>query len=207
MKNIAQFFVDRPIMAAVLSLGAVGYGVAMTFLQFGAPDLAMTQFSVETLTVLIYVLVFRKFRSLGAHSPRLVRYRDAVIAGGPLRTAGMLIAPCGPDTVGAIVHSLATSLIARAADATLQEGRRLVVVAREAPLHLGHLRALLALAEMGAAILPPLPAFYPRPRTIDDVVDHTVGRALDQLGVPHALVQEWTGTARARRPSPPRTGG
>ena len=82
-----------------------------------------------------------------------------------------------------------------------------VVVAREAPLHLGHLRALLALAEMGAVILPPLPAFYPRPRTIDDVVDHTVGRALDQLGVPHALVQEWTGTARARRPSPPRTGG
>jgi 4-hydroxy-3-polyprenylbenzoate decarboxylase len=132
---------------------------------------------------------------------------DAVIAGGPLRTAGMVIAPCGPDTVGAIVHSLATSLIARAADATLQEGRRLVVVAREAPLHLGHLRALLALAEMGAVILPPLPAFYPRPRTIDDVVDHTVGRALDQLGVPHALVQEWTGTARARRPSPPRTGG
>lgn len=134
------------------------------------------------------------------------RDTDAVLAGGALRTAGMVIAPCGPDTVGAIAHSLATSLIARAADLTLQEGRRLVVVAREAPLHLGHLRGLLALAEMGAVILPPLPAFYPRPRTVDDVVDHTVGRTLDHLGVPHALVQEWTGTARSRRPPSPRAG-
>jgi 4-hydroxy-3-polyprenylbenzoate decarboxylase len=132
---------------------------------------------------------------------------DAISAGGALPTGGMVIAPCGPDIVGAIAHSLATSLIARAADVTLQEGKRLVVVAREAPLHLGHLRALLALAEMGAVILPPLPAFYPRPQTLDDVVDHTVGRALDHLGVPHALVQEWTGTARARRTSPPRAGG
>jgi 4-hydroxy-3-polyprenylbenzoate decarboxylase len=126
----------------------------------------------------------------------------AAIASGSFRTAGMVIAPCGPDIVGAVAHSLAGNLIARAADVTLKEGRRLVVLAREAPLHLGHLRALLALAEMGAVILPPLPAFYPRPRTIDDLVNHTVGRALDHLGVPHALVQEWTGTARPRRPSP-----
>jgi polyprenyl P-hydroxybenzoate/phenylacrylic acid decarboxylase-like protein len=132
---------------------------------------------------------------------------DAAIAGGALRTAAMVIAPCGLDTVAAIAHSLAPSLIARVADVTLREGRRLVVVPREAPLHLGHLRALLALAEMGAVILPPLPAFYPRPQTIDDVVNHTVGRALDHLGVPHALVQEWTGTARARRSSLPRAGG
>jgi polyprenyl P-hydroxybenzoate/phenylacrylic acid decarboxylase-like protein len=131
----------------------------------------------------------------------------AAIASGSFRTAGMVIAPCGPDTVGAVAHSLAASLIARAADVTLKEGRRLVVLAREAPLHLGHLRALLALAEMGAVILPPLPAFYARPQTIDDLVNHTVGRALDHLGVPHTLVQEWTGTARPRRTSPPRAGG
>jgi 4-hydroxy-3-polyprenylbenzoate decarboxylase len=130
----------------------------------------------------------------------------APIASGSFRTAGMVIAPCGPDTVGAVAHSLAGSLIARAADVTLKEGRRLVVLAREAPLHLGHLRALLALAEMGAVILPPLPAFYPRPRTIDDLVNHTVGRALDHLGVAHALVREWTGSARPRRTSPPQAG-
>jgi flavin prenyltransferase len=131
----------------------------------------------------------------------------AAIASGSFRTAGMVVAPCGPETVGAIAHSLAGSLVARAADVTLKEGRPLVVLAREAPLHVGHLRALLALAEMGAVILPPLPAFYPRPQTVDDLVNHTVGRALDHLGVPHTLVQEWTGTARPRRPSPPRTGG
>ena len=131
----------------------------------------------------------------------------AAIASGSFRTAGMVIAPCGPDTVGAIAHSLAASLIARAADVTLEEGRRLVVLPRETPLHLGHLRALLALAEMGAVILPPLPAFYPRPQTIDDLVNHTVGRVLDHLGVPHALVQEWTGRARPQRISPPRASG
>jgi 4-hydroxy-3-polyprenylbenzoate decarboxylase len=72
-------------------------------------------------------------------------------------------------------------------------------VVRETPLHLGHLRAMLAVAEMGAVILPPLPAFYPRPQTIDDVVNHTVGRILDRFGIAHTLVTEWTGTGRARR--------
>jgi 4-hydroxy-3-polyprenylbenzoate decarboxylase len=76
-------------------------------------------------------------------------------------------------------------------------------VVREAPLHLGHLRALLALAEIGAVILPPLPALYARPRTIDDVVNHTVGRVLDRFGIPHTLVKEWTGTGRARRQGTP----
>jgi polyprenyl P-hydroxybenzoate/phenylacrylic acid decarboxylase-like protein len=128
----------------------------------------------------------------------------AAIASGSFRTAGMVIAPCGPETLAAIAHSLAGTLIARAADVTLKEGRRLVVLARETPLHLGHLRAMLALAEMGAVILPPLPAFYPRPQTIDDVVNHTVGRVLDHVDVPHTLVREWTGTAppRARPPAP-----
>ena len=74
---------------------------------------------------------------------------------------------------------------------------------REAPLHLGHLRNLLTLAEIGAVILPPLPAFYARPRTIDDIVNHTVGRVLDRFGIAHALVEEWTGTGRARRREPP----
>lgn len=123
----------------------------------------------------------------------------AAPASGSFRTAGMVIAPCGPDTAGALAHSLAGSLIARAGDVTLKEGRPLILVARETPLHLGHLRALLALAEIGAVILPPLPAFYARPRTIDDLVNHTVGRVLDRFGIAHTLVKEWTGTGRARR--------
>jgi 4-hydroxy-3-polyprenylbenzoate decarboxylase len=123
----------------------------------------------------------------------------AALASGSFRTGGMVIAPCGPDTLAAVAHSLAGSLIARAADVTLKEGRRLVVVIREAPLHLGHLRAMLALAEMGGVILPPLPAFYHRPRTIDDIVNHTVARVLDRFDIAHGLVPEWTGTGRARR--------
>ncbi len=125
----------------------------------------------------------------------------ASIASGSFRTAGMVIAPCSVKTVGALAYSLADSLLVRAADVTLKEGRPLVVVVRETPLHLGHLRALTALAELGAVILPPVPAFYQRPRTVDDIVHHTVARVLDRLDVPHTLAPEWRGTAR-RQPSP-----
>ena len=128
----------------------------------------------------------------------------AALASGSFKTAGMVIAPCGIDTLGALAHSLAGSLIARAGDVTLKEGRTLVAVVRETPLHLGHLRAMLKLAEMGGVILPPLPAFYPRPRTVDEIVNHTVGRILDRFGIPHGLVAEWTGTARPRRQPGPR---
>jgi len=128
----------------------------------------------------------------------------AALASGSFKTAGMVIAPCGVDTLAALAHSLAGSLIARAGDVTLKEGRTLVAVVRETPLHLGHLRAMLKLAEMGGVILPPLPAFYPRPRTVDEIVNHTVGRILDRFGIPHGLVAEWTGTARPRRQPGPR---
>jgi len=123
----------------------------------------------------------------------------AALASGSFRTAGMVVAPCDVGTLSALAYSLAGTLIARAGDVTLKEGRPLVLVVRETPLHLGHLRAMLALGEMGGVILPPLPAFYPRPRTVDDIVNHTVGRVLDRFGIPHELVKEWTGTARSRR--------
>ena len=124
----------------------------------------------------------------------------APLATGTFPTAGMVIAPCGADTLAALATSSADTLIARVGDITLKEGRALIVVVRETPLHLGHLRRMLALAEMGAVILPPMPAFYTRPRTIDDLVNHTVGRILDRLGIAHRLVAEWPGTGRARRP-------
>ena len=121
----------------------------------------------------------------------------AALASGSFRTAGMVIAPCSIKTVSALASSFASTLIARAGDVTLKEGRPLVVVARETPLHAGHLRQLLALAEIGAVILPPVPAFYHRPRTLDDIVNHTVGRILDRFGIDHGLVPEWRGTGRA----------
>ena len=120
----------------------------------------------------------------------------ASIASGSFRTEGMVIAPCSIKTVAALATGFTDTLIARAGDVTMKEGRPLIVVARETPLHLGHLRQLAALAEIGAVILPPMPAFYHRPKTVDDIVDHTVARILDRLGLAHDLVPEWTGRAR-----------
>jgi 4-hydroxy-3-polyprenylbenzoate decarboxylase len=118
----------------------------------------------------------------------------AAVASGSFRTDGMVIVPCSIRTASALAASTGEGLLCRAGDVTLKEGRPLVVAVREAPLHLGHLRQLTALAELGAVIFPPVPAFYHRPKTLDDIVNHTVGRILDRVGVPQTLAQEWTGS-------------
>lgn len=123
----------------------------------------------------------------------------AALASGSFQTGGMIIAPCSIKTVSALANCYADTLMCRAGDVTLKEGRPLVVVVRETPLHAGHLRQLLALAELGAVILPPMPAFYHRPKTLDDIVNHTVARVLDRLEIPHDLGVEWTGTHPPRR--------
>jgi flavin prenyltransferase len=115
----------------------------------------------------------------------------ASIASGSFRTEGMAIIPCSIHTAGAVAHCISDTLLTRAADVCLKEGRRLVLVVREAPLHLGHLRVLTTAAESGAIIVPPVPAFYSRPATLDDVIDHTCGRVLDLFGIPHDLVRRW----------------
>lgn len=117
----------------------------------------------------------------------------APISSGSFPTNGMIIAPCSMKTLSAVAHSLSTDLLTRAADVTLKEGRRLVVVPRETPLHLGHLRNMTALAEIGGVILPPMPAFYHKPATVQDLVDHTVGKILDQFHIEHALFRRWDG--------------
>lgn len=118
----------------------------------------------------------------------------ASIASGSFRTAGMVIAPCSIKTAAAVATCHSDTLMARAADVTLKEGRPLIMLVRETPLHVGHLKCLLALAEMGAVVLPPMPAFYNRPQGLDDIVNHTVARVLDRLNLPQALVAEWPGT-------------
>ena len=118
----------------------------------------------------------------------------ASIASGSFRTAGMVVAPCSIKTAGAVASSHTDTLIARAADVTLKEGRPLILLVRETPLHLGHLRCLTSLAEMGAVIMPPMPAFYNRPRDLDDIVNATVARVLDRLNLPQTLAPEWHGT-------------
>jgi flavin prenyltransferase len=127
----------------------------------------------------------------------------ATIASGSFKTDGMVIVPCSVKTAASVAHCLADNLMTRAADVTLKEGRPLILVVRETPLHLGHLRVLTALAEIGAVILPPMPAFYHRPKQIEDLVDHTLARVLDRLGVPQDVMPEWQGTNR--RTTPPRS--
>lgn len=121
----------------------------------------------------------------------------AAISSGSFRTDGMIVAPCSMKTLSAIAHSLVTDLLVRAADVTLKEGRKLVLVPRETPLHLGHLRNMVRAAEIGAVILPPMPAFYHAPKTVDDLINQTVGKILDQFNVSHTLFRRWTGAPEA----------
>lgn len=117
----------------------------------------------------------------------------AAISSGSFRTMGMVVAPCSMRTVGEIASCATSNLLTRAADVCLKERRRLVLMVRETPLHAGHLKAMLGATEAGAVVFPPVPAFYARPVTIADIVDHTVGRVLDLFDLDAGLVDRWTG--------------
>ena len=123
----------------------------------------------------------------------------ASIASGSFQTDGMLVAPCSIRTMAAIATALNDNLIVRAADVHLKERRRLVLMVRETPFDATHLRLMHELTLAGASICPPIPAFYHRPATLMDLVDHSVGKALDQLGVEHTLFERWGGIARTER--------
>lgn len=122
-----------------------------------------------------------------------VRDVGASIASGSFQSDGMIIAPCSMKTLAAVAHGLSDNLITRAADVVLKERRRLVLMVRETPFNLAHLRNMTAVTEMGGIIFPPLPGFYHRPANIDEMVDHTVGRVLDLFFVEHQLTPRWSG--------------
>lgn len=115
----------------------------------------------------------------------------AAVSSGSFRTLGMVVAPCSVRTMSEIASGVTSTLLTRAADVALKERRRLVLMVRETPLHLGHLRTMTALAEMGAVIAPPVPAFYAKPQGIDDLVDHSVGRVLDLFGLDAGNLRRW----------------
>jgi 4-hydroxy-3-polyprenylbenzoate decarboxylase len=136
---------------------------------------------------------------LGADLKRLASFSYPLediasrLASGSFRTDGMVIAPCSMNTMGAIASGVCSNLLTRAADVTLKERRRLILMVRETPFHLGHLRSMVALTEMGAIIAPPIPAFYQKPASILDLVDHSVDRVMDLLGLEMPEAKRWDG--------------
>ena len=133
------------------------------------------------------------------HAPTLadvvhsIDHIGASIASGSFRASGMVVAPCSMRTLAAIAHGLADNLLTRAADVILKERRRLILLARETPLHLVHLRNMTTVTEMGAIVCPPVPAFYQKPQTVDDIVQHSIARVLDLLGLEQTLAAPWMG--------------
>ena len=130
------------------------------------------------------------------------RDQAASISSGSFRTDGMVIAPCSMKTLSAIVNSYADSLLARAADVVLKERRTLVLMPRESPLHTGHCRLLYEASQLGAVIAPPTPAFYSQPQTLDDLVNHSVGRVLDLFGLDPGIVKRWEGPNHRKEKTP-----
>ena len=131
----------------------------------------------------------------------------AAVASGSFRTRGMIVAPCSVKTLSAIANSFTYNLVVRAADVQIKEGRKLVLMVRETPLHKGHLDLMSRAADLGAVILPPMPAFYHRPTTIMDLIHQSLGKALDQVGIEHDLFKRWTGHGRDEQPPQEVPGG
>lgn len=131
-----------------------------------------------------------ELRALASRSYKITDF-GAAIASGSFRTLGMVVAPCTMRTVSEIAYGVTSNLLTRAADVTLKERRRLVLLARETPLSMVHLRAMLAATEAGAIVAPPVPAFYNSPSTIDDLVDHAIGRVLDLFDIENDLARRW----------------
>jgi 4-hydroxy-3-polyprenylbenzoate decarboxylase len=192
--HVSQSAPRRVIVGITGASGAV-YGIRLLQRLSGLPDveshLVVTRGGVLTIQqetafdvpdVLALADVVHPVANIGAS-----------IASGSFPTAGMVVAPCSMRTVGAIANSLADNLVVRAADVTLKEGRPLILMVRESPLHRGHLRLMSLAAEAGAIIAPPVPAFYHRPTSLEEVVDHTVSRTLDRLGVEHGATVPWLG--------------
>lgn len=185
----------RLIVAITGASGSI-YGVrileAMRAVEGWSTDLVVSPSALVTMTQELD----RTRQEVEALATRVHNVRDigASIASGSYASEGMVIAPCSMKTLAAVANGFSDNLVTRAADVVVKERRRLVLLPRETPLNLAHLRNMVTVTEMGAIVCPPVPAFYNRPATIDDLVDHTVGRVLDLFGIEHqGLVKRWNG--------------
>ncbi|MBL6929436.1 MAG: UbiX family flavin prenyltransferase [Rhodospirillales bacterium] len=185
---------SAPILVGISGATGAIYGVELlrALKAMGQPaHLILSEWGAQTIT-LETDFTLDEVRSL---ADTVYNNKDlaAAVSSGSFVTRGMVIAPCSVKTLSGIANSFTYNLMIRAADVTLKERRPLVMVFREAPLHKGHLDLLSRAVDMGTVLLPPMPAFYNKPTSIDDIVRHTVGKILDQFGFEHDLMKRWTG--------------
>lgn len=185
---------SHPLVVAITGATGVVYGVELlrVLKDLGVEthlilsEAAITNLALETK----YSVAEVKALATVTHSNKDV---GAAPASGSFRTRGMIVAPCTVKSLSAIANSFTYNLVIRAADVTLKEGRKLVLMVRETPLHKGHLELMTKCADLGAVILPPMPAFYHQPETVMDIIHQTIGKALDQVGIEHELFKRWSG--------------
>jgi 4-hydroxy-3-polyprenylbenzoate decarboxylase len=184
--------VPRRLIVGISGASGVMYGVRLLQLlrNAGVETHLVMSAAAEVTFAYETTLKIADVKAL-AHTHHRIDDMAAAISSGSFRTAGMIVAPCSMRSMSEIAAGVTTTLLTRAADVTLKERRRLLLMVRESPLHTGHLRTMTALSEMGAIIAPPVPAFYAKPDTIEDMVDHTVGRALDLFDIDVGVVNRW----------------
>lgn len=181
-----------PLVVGISGASGVVYGVRLLELlkAAGVPaHLIVSRSAVQTLKeeMDLTVEAVRELAEVSYPNSDM----GAAISSGSFRTRGMIVIPCSARTLADVAHGGGDSLIGRAADVTLKERRRLVLVVRETPLHAGHIRAMLAATENGAIVMPPVPAFYAKPKSVEDIVDQTAGRALDLFDIDPGIVRRW----------------
>lgn len=182
----------RPLVVGISGASGIAYGIRLleVLRRLGIPSHLIMTRAAEITLAWESTLKVAEVKALAD----VVHRNDDLTAApssGSFRTLGMIVAPCSARSLGAIAAGAGENLLTRAADVTLKERRRLVLMVRETPLHLGHIRAMAAVTEMGAVVAPPMPAFYSRPQSLDDVVDHGVGRVLDLFDIDAGLVSRW----------------
>ena len=193
---------DRPQRLVIAITGATGAVYGVRLLQ-ALKDLPRSEGRpVETHLIVSDAAVLTLHQETGLQRRDVEALADVVhklrdvgasVASGSFQSDGMIIAPCSMKTLAAVAHGMSDNLITRAADVMLKERRRLVLMVRETPFNLAHLRNMTAVTEMGGIVFPPLPSFYHHPQSIDEMVDHTTGRVLDLFGIQHALAPRWNG--------------
>jgi 4-hydroxy-3-polyprenylbenzoate decarboxylase len=194
----------RRIVVGITGASGVIYGIRM--LEFLARDSSVESHLILTPAARATIMQETAWRPQDVERLAAAVHPNtnigASIASGSFETAGMIIAPCSIKTLSAVANCYSADLMSRAADVHLKEGRPLILLVRETPLHAGHLRLMKQAAEQGAVIMPPVPAFYGGPKTLDDIINATVGRALARAGFNNRLYAEWTGMANPSSPPP-----